>query len=92
MPETDYSRVVSEIKTWNPNDQLRLLEQMEAIIRKKTNIGRIRSILELQGRGKNIWKGLDVGIYLDGERSSFSYGVPITRRVIFEDKLWISTN
>jgi DNA-binding HxlR family transcriptional regulator len=72
MPEANYNRVVFEIKTLNLSDQLRLLEQMAAIIRQKTSAGRTRSILELKGKGKDIWKGLDVKTYLDKERSSWN--------------------
>jgi len=72
IPEANYNHVVSEIKTLNLSDQLRLLEQMAVIIRKKTNTGRTRSILELKGKGKDIWKGLDVKTYLDEERSSWN--------------------
>jgi DNA-binding HxlR family transcriptional regulator len=72
MPEADYNRVVSEIKTLNLTDQLRLLEQMAAIIRQKTSTSPTRSILELKGKGKDIWKDLDVKTYLDEERSSWN--------------------
>ncbi|NNG01413.1 MAG: hypothetical protein HKM93_18630 [Desulfobacteraceae bacterium] len=72
MPEANYNHVISEIKTLNLSDQLRLLEQMAAIIRQKTNTGSIRSILEIKGKGKDIWKGLDVKTYLDEERSSWN--------------------
>ena len=51
MPETDYNQVVSEIKTLNLSDQLRLLEQVATIIRRKTSDTRTRSILELKGKG-----------------------------------------
>ena len=71
MPEANYNHVVSEIKRLNLSDQLRLLEQMAAIIRQKTT-GSTRSILELKGKGKDIWKGLDVKKYLDEERSSWN--------------------
>ena len=72
MPEANYNNVISEIKTLNLSDQLRLLEQVAAIIRKKTITGPTRSILELKGKGKDIWKGLDVKTYLDEERSSWN--------------------
>jgi len=72
MPEANYDQVISEIKTLNLSDQLRLLEQMAAIIRQKTCTGRTRSILELKGKGKDIWKGLDVKKYLHEERSSWN--------------------
>jgi DNA-binding HxlR family transcriptional regulator len=72
MPEANYNHVVSEIQTLNLSDQLRLLEQMAVIIRKKTSTGLTRSILELKGKGKDIWKSLDVKTYLDEERSSWN--------------------
>lgn len=72
MPEANYNHVVNEIKTLNLSDQLRLLEQMATIIRQKTSTGRTRSILELKGKGKNIWKDLDAKTYLDKERSSWN--------------------
>jgi len=72
MPEAKYNQVISEIKALDLSDQLRLLEQMAVIIRQKTSTGRTRSILELKGKGKDIWKGLDVKKYLDEERSSWN--------------------
>ena len=72
MPEANYNQVISEIKALDLSDQLRLLEQMAVIIRQKTNTSRTRSILELKGKGKDIWKGLDVKKYLDEERSSWN--------------------
>lgn len=72
MPEANYNQVISEIKALDLSDQLRLLEQMAVIIRQKTSTSRTRSILELKGKGKDIWKGLDVKKYLDKERSSWN--------------------
>ncbi|MGD9369385.1 MAG: hypothetical protein PVH87_26995 [Desulfobacteraceae bacterium] len=72
MSEADYNHVISEIKALDLSDQLRLLEQMAAIIRQKTSTGHLRSILELKGKGKDIWKSLDVKTYLDEERSSWN--------------------
>ncbi len=72
MPEANYNQVISEIKALDLSDQLRLLEQMAVIIRQKTSASRTRSILELKGKGKDIWKRLDVKTYLDEERSSWN--------------------
>ena len=72
MPDTTYNQVISEIKTLNLSDQLRLLEEMATMIRKKTSKTEPRSILELKGKGKNIWKGLNVKAYIDEERSSWN--------------------
>ncbi len=72
MPEVSYSHLISEIKSLNLSDQLRLLEEMAVLIRKKASEGRSRSIMELEGKGKDIWKGLDVKKYIDEERSSWN--------------------
>jgi len=72
MPESNYDQVVSEIKSMPLPDQLRLLEQVATIIRQNTRKSCKRSILELKGKGKDIWKGLDVKKYLDEERSSWN--------------------
>ena len=71
MADATYNQVISEIKTLNLSDQLRLLEEMATLIRKKTSNTEPRSILELKGKGKNIWKGLNVKAYIDEERSSW---------------------
>lgn len=72
MPQANYNQVISEIKTLDLSDQLRLLEDMATLIRKKTSRIKPRSILELKGKGKHIWKGLDVKSYIDQERSSWN--------------------
>ena len=72
MPAPNYNQVVSEIKTMDLSDQLRLLEEMATIIRRKTNKAKPRSILELKGKGKEIWKGVNVKSYIDEERSSWN--------------------
>jgi len=72
MPEPNYNHVISEIKTMNLTDQLRLLEEMATIIRRKTNKAKPRSILELKGKGKDIWKGVNAKSYIDEERSSWN--------------------
>jgi len=72
MPDATYNQVISEIKTLNLSDQLRLLEEMATLIRKKTSKTKPRSILELKGKGKDIWQGLNVKAYIDEERSSWN--------------------
>ena len=71
MPDATYNQVISEIKTLNLSDQLRLLEEMATLIRRRTSKTEPRSILELKGKGKDIWKGLNVKAYIDEERSSW---------------------
>jgi hypothetical protein len=54
------------------SDQLRLLEEMATIIRRKTSKAKPRSILEIKGKGKELWKGVNVKSYIDEERSSWN--------------------
>ena len=43
MPDATYNQVISEIKTLKLSDQLRLLEEMAALIRKKSSETKPRS-------------------------------------------------
>lgn len=72
MMAVSYNRVISEIKELSMTDQLRLLEEMVGLIRRKTTSNHSRSILELRGKGKQIWQGIDVQKYIDEERSSWN--------------------
>lgn len=72
MPEISYHQVVSEVNRLSLADQLRLLEDMAALIRRRTTSERTRSILELQGKGKDIWRGVDVQKYIEEERASWN--------------------
>ena len=72
MQEAKYNQLMSEIENLNLSDQLRLLEEMATLIRKKASKTKPRSILELRGKGKDIWKGLNVKTYIDEERSSWN--------------------
>ena len=71
MTEATHDQVISEVKTLNLSDQLRLLEETATLIRRRTNMPLPRRILELKGKGKSIWKGLNVKSYIDEERSSW---------------------
>ena len=72
MPEANYNQVISEIKLLNLSDQIRLLEETATLIRKKTGNLKPRSILELKGKGKDIWKDIDITKYIDEERSTWN--------------------
>jgi len=72
MLEITYDQVISEIKLLNLSDQLRLLEETATLIRKNTKNLKTRSIMELKGKGKNIWKNIDTIKYIDEERSSWN--------------------
>ncbi len=73
MTEIKHEDLISEIKNLKLADQLRLLEEVAALIRRKSGEpNRYRSIMELKGRGKDIWKDLNLKDYLNEERSSWT--------------------
>ena len=75
METRDYNKIISEIRTMPLPDQLRLMEDVAVLIRKKTEAGKLRSIMELKGKGKHLWKVIDVKAYIGRERSSWDLGV-----------------
>ena len=72
MTAVTYNRIVSDIKELNIVDQLRLLKDMAGLIQQNTIYEHPRSLLELQGKGKHIWKGVDAQEYIDKERASWN--------------------
>jgi len=55
---------LKKVEKLNEVDQLRLLEQIAVLIRSKATLKTCRSILEIQGMGKNIWKNIDAQKYV----------------------------
>jgi len=72
MQVTSYGKLLEEVEKLNQEEQLRLLEQIAVLIRSKATVKTRRSILELQGMGKNIWKNIDAQEYIDKERESWN--------------------
>jgi hypothetical protein len=63
---------VKGIKGLRPDEQLNLIEILSA--RLKTNIKRKKvkhSVMELEGLGAHIWKGVDAQQYVSKERKSW---------------------
>ena len=72
MSTTAYYEVLGRIQRLTPADQLRLLEELAALVRRQVTSRAQRSILELQGVGKEIWQDIDAQEYVDRERASWS--------------------
>jgi len=67
-----YSDYVKGIKSLNIDEQLTLLEIISARLKKSIDKKRgKRSILDLEGLGANIWKGIDAQDYIHKERESW---------------------
>jgi len=69
---TSYSEVLGQVQRLAPTDQLRLLEELAGLVRRQITTRARRSILELQGLGKEIWQGIDAQEYVDQERASWN--------------------
>lgn len=67
-----YVEVLERAQRLSPADQLRLLEELAALVRRRVVTRTRRSILELQGLGKEIWQGMDAQEYVDQERASWN--------------------
>lgn len=72
MSITGYYEVLDRVQRLTPADQLRLLEELAALVRRQITARPRRSILELQGLGKEIWRGIDAQEYVDRERASWN--------------------
>jgi hypothetical protein len=69
---TTYQEVLERVKRLRPDEQLRLLEELAAFLRRRSAAQPRRSILELQGLGKQLWQGMDAQAYVDQERNAWN--------------------
>ena len=72
MSTIAYDEVLDRAQRLAPADQLRLLEELAALLRRKVTVQKRRSILELEGLGKEIWQGVDAQEYVNRERASWN--------------------
>ncbi|MFQ4145926.1 hypothetical protein [Chlorogloeopsis sp. ULAP02] len=67
-----YQEIRRQIENLTPDEQLRLLEELAAIVRRRVTSKPKRSIMELEGLGKEIWQGIDAQEYVNQERASWN--------------------
>ncbi len=72
MPDPRYNSVKRSAQRLSRADQLRLIAELAASLQDEPAQQPRRSLLELQGLGKEIWEGVDVEYYLLQERSSWT--------------------
>lgn len=72
MQSTRHKKILEEVEKLNQTEQLRLLEQIAVLIRNKTTMKNRRSILEIQGMGKDVWRNIDAQKYVNKERDSWN--------------------
>ena len=71
-----YERIMAQVGKLDLQSQLRLLEELAALVRQGVGQPRKHSILEWQGLGKEIWEGVDAQEYVDEERCSWEDQTP----------------
>ena len=68
MSTEEYRAIRNQAQRLSTDEQFRLLEDLVAMLRKKSRPQ--HSILELEGLGKEIWEGVDVDEYIREGRGS----------------------
>ena len=71
MSTDNYEEVLHRVQLLSFDDQLRLLEELASITRRRLTSHSKHSFLELEGLGKEVWEGIDVEKYIDEERNSW---------------------
>ena len=67
-----YQDISRQVEHLTPNEQLLLLEALAGIVRRRMLVKPKRSILELEGLGKETWRGIDAQEYVNQERASWN--------------------
>lgn len=69
---SNYKEVLSQARSLTPDEQLQLIEDLISVVRHRVTPKPKRSILELEGLGKEIWNGIDAQEYVNQERASWN--------------------
>jgi hypothetical protein len=65
------NQVLNQVQHLEPDDQLRLLEELAALVRQQYSPRRKHRITEFKGLGKEVWRKIDVEKYIEEERNSW---------------------
>ncbi len=73
MPTYTHEGVLDYARQLTHAEQLRLLEDLAALIRQQAAVSEepLHSLLELEGLGAEVWKGIDPQEYIEEERKSW---------------------
>ena len=66
-----YENILRSVESLSREEQLRLISDLAEYLRVHPSESPT-SILELQGLGKEIWRGMDAQEYVDRERASWN--------------------
>ncbi|MEY3221266.1 MAG: hypothetical protein RLZZ203_122 [Cyanobacteriota bacterium] len=66
---SNYQELLQQAKNLNAEEQLKLVAELISVIRNRViDKSKKRSILDLEGLGKEIWQGIDAQEYVNQER------------------------
>ncbi|GAK56359.1 hypothetical protein U27_03321 [Candidatus Vecturithrix granuli] len=71
MVNAAYQNILVQVKQLNVLEQFRLLEAISQLVQRETVSKPPRSIRELRGLGKEVWKNVDAQEYVNQERVSW---------------------
>lgn len=71
MSTDAYDQIVNYFSTMTPDRQRQLVQELNNAIVEAPAIPPRRSILELRGLGKDVWRGVDPAAYVREERESW---------------------
>ena len=71
MTAASYQHIFMQVKQLDIIEQIRLLEAIAQLVQRETASKSSRSIRELRGLGKEVWKNLDAQEYVNQERNSW---------------------
>jgi len=64
----NYNEIKNQVLSLTPEEQLRLIDEVLSVVRHRVTAKPKRSILELEGLGKEVWSGIDAQEYVNQER------------------------
>ena len=73
MSTNAYEEALNYARQLPTDEQLLLLQELAALVRQQITIKEepLHSFLELEGLGKEVWKGIDAQKYVEEERNSW---------------------
>lgn len=67
-----YEQILNQAGRLDPEERLRLLEDLAALVRRELTPPTQHGIVELRGLGKEAWDGVDAQDYVNEERASWA--------------------
>ncbi|MDJ0617204.1 MAG: hypothetical protein QNJ63_10740 [Calothrix sp. MO_192.B10] len=64
-----YQDIRRQVENLTPDEQLRLLEDLAVMVRRRIRVKSSHNIMSLEGLGREIWHGFDAQEYINQERS-----------------------